>query len=277
MLTPPGALYGRQPLPKDTMTRRRRTPLTLPILASCALMLLAGPPGGARAGEVVVAVAANFLNTAERLAGRFGHDTGHQVTLVSGSTGALYAQIAQGAPYGVLLAADQSRPARLIADGLAVPGSRFTYALGRISVWSADPQVLADGIGPLKTGAFRHIAIANPELAPYGVAARQALAALGLEDAVSGRLVLGQNIGQTMAMVATGNAGIGIVATSLLNDAERGGSRWDIPEHAHDPIRQDAVLLHSARDPATATAFLVFLQSDTARAMIDAAGYTAPR
>jgi len=167
-------------------------------------------------------------------------------------------------------------PARLENEALAVSGSRFTYALGRISFWSVDPGALADGIGVLISGDFRRLAIANPELAPYGLAARQALEYLGLGEVTPGKLVLGQNAGQAMAMTATGNAELGIVPTSFLTERAHGGSRWDIPATAHDPIRQDAALLQAGRDNRAAVAFLDFLGGSAAREMIEAAGYEVP-
>jgi len=235
-----------------------------------------GFPTEAATEETLVAVAANFLNTARNLAEQFARETGHEAILVGGSTGALYAQIGHGAKYDVLLAADRERPARLEAEALAVPGSRFTYALGRISFWSADPDALTDGIGVLRSGGFRRLAIANPELAPYGLAARQALEHLGLGEAISGRLVLGQNAGQAMAMTATGNAELGIVPTSFLTGHAPEGSRWEIPATAHDPIRQDAALLQAGRNNPAARAFLEFLGGSTAREMIQASGYGVP-
>jgi len=244
--------------------------------ASVVCLGLPGFPTWAAAEEALVAVAANFLNTAETLAERFTQETGHEVILVGGSTGALYARIGHGAEYDVLLAADRERPARLENEALAVSGSRFTYALGRISFWSVDPGALADGIGVLISGDFRRLAIANPELAPYGLAARQALEYLGLGEVTPGKLVLGQNAGQAMAMTATGNAELGIVPTSFLTERAHGGSRWDIPATAHDPIRQDAALLQAGRDNRAAVAFLDFLGGSAAREMIEAAGYEVP-
>ena len=258
------------------MTRRIITifPRSARALCVAAAWLAAFASAPASAGEVLIAVAANFLTTAEHLAERFGAGTSHDVTLAGGSTGGLYAQIALGAGYDILLSADQARPARLEAEGRTAPGARFTYATGRISLWSADGAAFTDGPAALRAGALRNLAIANPDLAPYGLAARQALERLGVWEGLSGRLVLGQNMGQTIAMIDTGNAEMGIVATSFLMARPRGGSRWDIPAGLHAPIRQDAVLL--APDNPAAAAFLDFLQSDAARAIIIADGYEAP-
>lgn len=230
----------------------------------------------AQAAAATIAVATNFLRPAEALALLFEQQTGREVTLVSGSTGKLTAQIIAGAPFDALLAADQERPERLEKDGLARPGSRFTYALGRLALWSADPDRIAgDGAAELARGDFRRLALANPALAPYGAAARETLEGLGLADALADRIVLGENIGQAHAMVATGNAELGFVALSGVAGpgAEPKGSMWIVPEELHAPIRQDAVLLARAPQDGDAAAFLDFLKSPEARAVIAAWGY----
>lgn len=229
--------------------------------------------GAAVAEDIRVAVAANFLTTAEVLAEAFESRTGHQVILASGSTGGLYAQIKHGADYDVLLAADQARPILLEKDGFGVTGSRFTYALGRLSLWSVTRDVV-DGPAALQGAMSGHLAIANPDLAPYGAAARQALMHFGAWPRPAGQLVLGQNIGQAAAMVASGNADFGLVATSFLITQPRAGSRWDIPAEAHEPIRQDAVLLSAGSEAAGA--FLGFLRTDEGRAVIRSHGYEVP-
>jgi molybdate transport system substrate-binding protein len=247
-----------------------------PCRFTAALLLglfLAGPAAGE---EAVVAVAANFLEVAERLAADFERDRGHALRFVAGSTGKLYAQIAHGAPFDAFLAADQERPARLEREGLAVAGSRFTYAGGRLALWSREPgRVGADGAATLRQGKFRLLAIANPDLAPYGAAAKQTLQKLGLWERFGGRIVMGETIGQAHVLVASGNAELGFVAlASVLSprNATR-GSRWDVPAHLHAPIRQDAVLLlRGARNPA-ARGFLAFLRSPRAQAVIAAHGY----
>ncbi|MEZ5560337.1 MAG: molybdate ABC transporter substrate-binding protein [Pseudomonadales bacterium] len=242
------------------------------------LLLVVLNPTAARADQVLVAVAANFSEVLDGLSVEFERRTGHRVGKVVGSTGKLFAQISHGAPFDVFLAADQARPEILEQRGLGVAGSRFTYASGRLTLWSADPQLLAgSGAEVLATPAVRHVAIANPDLAPYGAAARQALQCLGLWDVVAPRLVRAQNIGETFAMVATGNAAAGFVALSsvLSPRNEVSGSRWDVPPDCYDPIRQDAILLERARDNAAARVFLDFLGGDGARALIVSYGYRA--
>lgn len=190
-----------------------------------------------------------------------------------GSTGKLYAQILHGAPFDVLLAADRERPALLERAGLAVPGSRRTYAVGRLTLWSADPERVQGDIAELLTaGGFRRLAMANPDLAPYGAAAREVLTGFGLYAALDKKIVTAENIGQTYAMVATGNAEIGFVAASGVRSTGE-GSRWDVPADLHAPIRQDAVLLSRAENNIAALAFLDFLRTDRARAIISGYGY----
>ncbi len=246
------------------------------------LALLAPPVSGgghAHAGTALVAVAANFAEVAQRLKPLFRRASGNDIVITVGSTGKLYAQIVNGAPYDILLAADQRRARLLEEGGQGVAGSRFTYATGQLSLWSPDPAAIAPGQGPalLAGGNFRHLAIANPRLAPYGAAARQVLERLGQWRRLQPRLVMGQNIGQVFSMVATGNAELGIIARSyaLSPRNTRPGSRWDIPPGMHDPIRQDAVLLKRGRDNAAARAFLTFLTSPAARAVIAGFGYGA--
>ena len=240
-----------------------------------AILVRPLPAGAERA---LAAVAANFSEAAERLAADFGRAAEHEVTLAAASTGKLYAQIRNGAPFDVFLAADRLRPELLERDGLAVPGSRITYAVGRLTLWSPDASLIdADGRKTLQEAKFRRLAMANPELAPYGAAARRTLLALGLHAALRGRIVTGENIGQAHALVATGNAELGLVALShVLSSRNRlRGSRWDVPERLHDPIRQDAVLLHRGRNNAAARAFLDYLRTPEARETIRGFGYAA--
>jgi molybdate transport system substrate-binding protein len=230
----------------------------------------------ASAEEALVAVATNFSEVIEQLEAGFESASGHSLTVATGSTGKLYAQINIGAPFDILLAADHRRPELLEEAGLAVAGSRFTYAIGRLTLWSPDPErVAANGAETLQAGAFRKLAIANPELAPYGAAARETLAALGLLETLEEKLVMGETIGQTHALVATGNAELGFVALSYILSPrnKRPGSRWDVPLELHSPIRQDALLLMRAVDNAAARAFLEYLQNDTARGVIERFGY----
>ena len=229
----------------------------------------------ARAGadEALVAVAANFARTAEALAEAYEAESGHTITISSGSTGQLYARIVQGAPYDAFLSADAERPELLVESGQAVAGSRFTYAVGRLALWSADPDRIGpDGAAAL-SGDFRFLALANPRTAPYGAAAMEVLEALGLTDSVADRLVTGADVGSTYAFIASGNAEFGFIALTQLPDGQ--GSAWLVPEELHAPLAQDALLLTRGADNPAALGFLAFLRSDEARAMIEAAGYGA--
>ncbi len=228
-----------------------------------------------RADQVQVAVAANFTATAKLLATTFERETGHKALLAFGGTGKFYAQIRNGAPFEVLLAADDETPARLEAEGAAVAGTRYTYAAGRLALWSARPGYV-DGKGEvLKKGGFRHLAIANPKLAPYGAAAVEVLAALKLLEIVQTKFVQGENIAQTHQFIASGNAELGFVALSqIMQDGGiAAGSAWIVPAGLHKPIRQDAVLLNKGRGRPAAEAWLGFLKSDKAKAIIRSFGY----
>lgn len=241
------------------------------------LTLLATLPPAAVAAEATVAVAANFTAPAQRIAADFERHSGHKINLSFGSTGKFYSQIVHGAPFDVLLAADAATPLRLLAEGRAVTGSRYTYALGRLALWSAQPG-LVDGRGAvLRHGRFVRLAIANPKLAPYGAAAQLALQRLGLWETLAPKLVTGENIAQAYQFVATGNAELGFVALAQVRggDSSR-GSLWRVPEHLYEPIRQDAVLLARAAGNDAARAFLAYLRSAAARAVIRDYGYGLP-
>ncbi|AEG92419.1 molybdate ABC transporter substrate-binding protein [Ramlibacter tataouinensis] len=241
-------------------------------ILSC--LLLAGA-AAAHAAEVSVAVAANFTAPMQKIAAAFEQATGHKAVLAFGSTGRFYAQVKNGAPFQVLLAADDETPAKLEAEGLAVRGSRFTYATGRLVLWSASAG-LVDGRGEvLRTGRFERLAIADPKLAPYGAAALQAMDRLGVADALRPRLVQGESIGQAFQFVATGNAPLGFVALSqvMVDGGIAKGSAWVVPADLHAPIRQDAVVLAAGKDNPAATALASFLRSDAAKAIIRAHGY----
>ncbi len=233
--------------------------------------------GTARAETLTIAVAANFKAPIDALKPAFERASGHELRVASGSTGKLYAQIEQGAPFALLLAADQERPALLVEEGLALPESRFTYAIGKLALWSPQARYDQDTVllEALQRLDFRRLAIANPALAPYGLAAEQSLAALDLLEALEGRIVMGQNIGQTYALVATENAELGFVALSSLRQDEGEAPRhvWEVPETLHQPIRQDAVLLTAAKDDEAAKDFLAFMQSAEARGIIESFGY----
>jgi len=206
---------------------------------------------GAQAASTLVAVSANFGEVAAELEAVFETETGHDVVLSIGSTGQLYAQIINGAPFDILLAADQSRPTLLEENG-GIKGSRFTYAIGLLTLWSANPALITKN-GISNSITIDHFAIANPDLAPYGHAARQALIAMGQWETYADNLVMGQNISQTFSMVATGNADVGIIAKSYVLSPRntQPGSFFDIPTELYDPIKQDAILLeHGANNPA---------------------------
>tara|TARA_R110000782_G_scaffold112484_1_gene202387 strand:+ start:1339 stop:2121 length:783 start_codon:yes stop_codon:yes gene_type:complete len=224
------------------------------LLLAAALFVLAGP---ARAGEVKVAVAANFTQTAEEIGALFRDKTGHKAVFSFGSTGQIFTQIAKGAPFEVFLAADQARPLKAGADGLAVADTRFTYATGKIVLYSRDATRVR-GPSTLKRDNFTKIAIANPATAPYGAAAVTAMQKLGVYDALKSKLVRGNNIAQTHQFVESGNAELGFVALSQVADHDM-GSRWPVPENLYPAIAQDAVLLTAGKDNPAARAFLLFL------------------
>ena len=228
----------------------------------------------ARADSALIAVASNFAPALETLRREFEGDVGCELGISSGSTGKLYAQIARGAPFDVLLAADQARPRLLEASGHAVQGSRFTYARGRLALWSRDPHWRVES-GPeiLRSAQFRHIAIANPSTAPYGVAAWQVLQALGLANLLEPKLVKGENVAQALAFVASGSAEIGFVALSGALDQSLQGSFLEVPADLHAPIFQDAVLLAHGQKNPVAKHFLSYLQSPRAQQKIAAMGY----
>ncbi len=244
------------------------------IAAALVVLTVSGAP--ASAADALIAVATNFAEPMELLEADFENRSGHAITVAPGSTGKLYGQIVQGAPFDILLAADMERPRRLEDEGHAVTGSRFTYAIGRLTLWSADRSLIPeDGLTVLHSGGFRSLAIANPDLAPYGAAALETLAKYGLQDALSEKLVRGQNAGQAFALVATGNAELGLVALSSVLSTRNAikGSRWDVPAGDHEPIAQDAVLLARAADNPAARDFMAYLRSEGAREIIARFGY----
>lgn len=252
----------------------RLRPRLLSALAASALAIAITLP--VQADEALVAVAANYSAAAQATADLFARHSGHRIMLTTGSTGKLYAQVVAGSPLQAMLSADAATPERLEREGLAVAGTRFTYATGRLALWSADRSRLsADGAATLAGHDFRYLAIANPDLAPYGAAARATLLALGLWEALQPRIVMGQNIGQTFALVRSGNAELGIIALSALHGLrpEDAGSTWPVPGDLHPPIRQDAVLLTAGAGNAAARAFLEFLKGPQARAIAVDHGY----
>ena len=231
----------------------------------------------ARADVVQVAVAANFTAPARALAEVFARTTGHEAKLSFGATGAFYTQIKNGAPFDVLLAADNERPARLEKEGDTVAGSRFTYATGQLVLWSAKPGLVDDEGAVLKHGQFGKIAIANPKNAPYGAAAVEAMNKLGLAAALQPKLVTGESIGQTYNFIATGNAELGFVALAQVLEGGKlkSGSMWVVPAQYHAPIIQDAVILKRAANNPAAKAWMELLKTPQSKALIRSYGYEA--
>lgn len=230
------------------------------------------------AAQVHVAVAANFSAPLQAIAQAFEQETGHQVLASYGATGQFYTQIKNGAPFEVLLAADQARPVKLEDEGEAVPGSRFTYALGTLVLWSAQDNYVDDEGAVLVNNAFRHVAIANPKAAPYGLAAMQVMQHLGLMQQLKPKIVEGQSVAQTLQFVASGNAALGFISLSqVYKDGKlTSGSAWLIPQEMHAPIKQDAVVLTKGKDNPVARAFAEYLKSPTAVAIIQSYGYQLP-
>lgn len=253
------------------MHRRLHTLVVAALAAAVALP-------AATAAEVLAAVAANFAAPSVRLGEAFAAHTGHVLKTASGATGKLYAQIAAGAPFEVLLAADQETPARLLAEGHAVAGTAFTYAVGRLVLWSAQPGIVDERGAVLASDRVRHLAIANPRTAPYGTAAMQVIEACGLTRRLRPKLVTGESIAQTFQFVASGNAELGFVARSQLAQlalpgGRAGGSSWLVPQDLHAPLRQDAVLLRAGEHNPAARALLAFLQTEPARRVMRDFGY----
>ena len=229
----------------------------------------------AQAAEVSVAVAANFAAPMQKIAAAFEQDTGHKAVLAFGSTGKFYTQIRHGAPFQVLLSADEQTPALLEREGRAMAGTRFTYATGRLVLWSRDAGRVDDRGEVLKTGSFARLAVADPKLAPYGAAAAEVIAKLGLTAALAPKIVQGENIAKAYQFVATGNAELGFVALSQVFADGRltQGSAWIVPAALHAPLRHDAVLLGPGQDQPAALALLAYLRGEKARAIVLAFGY----
>lgn len=246
-------------------TRRRLAILLLGVIA----------PALGMAAEAHIAVAANFAEPIKAVAAVLKKTTGHTLKITLGATGKLVAQIKNGAPFDVLLAADTQTPTRLLADGLALPGSRFTYATGKLVLWSADATKVDAQGDILKTGHFRKLAHAAPKVAPYGAAAVQVIDKLGLTAALAPKLVQGESIGQTFSFVYTGNADLGFVAMSqvLQGGKLKSGSMWVVPQHLYPPIQQDAVVLQRAAANPAAQALMTLLKSPNIKALIRSYGY----
>lgn len=242
------------------------------LIVSGAALLLAT---ASHAAEINVAVAANFTAPMKAIAADFESATGHKLLLTFGATGKFYAQIRNGAPFEVFLAADQETPAKLEKENDAVQGSRFTYAIGKLALWSVKPDFVDDKGEVLKKGNFEHIAIASPKLAPYGAAAVEVLEKLGLLSTLQPKFVQGENIAQTHQFVSTGNAELGFVALSQVYEGGKvkSGSAWIVPTSFHAPIRQDVVILTKGKDSPAAKALIEYLRSEKARAVIKSFGY----
>jgi molybdate transport system substrate-binding protein len=238
-------------------------------------MLVLGLAAAARAETVPIAVAANFTDATKVLAKAFKARTGDDLAPSFGATGTLYTQISQGAPFEAFLAADSATPAKAVTNGFGVAGTEFTYAQGRVVLFSADPKLVA-GAATLTAGAFDKIAIANPKTAPYGAAAVAVMQKLGVYQALAPKIVTGNNIGQTYQFVDTGNAELGFVALSQIVN-RKDGSRWLAPQADYPPITQDAVLLAPGKDSAGAKAFLDFLRSPEAVKIIESFGYAVEK
>lgn len=243
----------------------------VPLLAAVACA------GNAVANTVTVAVASNFAPPLQAIERAFAAETGHRVRIVAGSTGKLYAQIVNGAPYDVFLAADTERPDRLLAAGRAVAGSEFVYAEGVLVLWSPRRRGSLACLLQLHQLQFRHFAIASEELAPYGRAAREWLVHRGIWDIVGHRIVRGENIGQAYHFVASGNAELGLVANAQLVGSDKDGCRYSVPQGFHEPILQKAVLLGHGAGNVAALRLMQFLQSDTVAGLIERYGYRQPQ
>ena len=242
------------------------------IVALAALLSLWMP---VHAAEVSVAVAANFTAPMQKIAQAFEQETGHKAVLSFGSTGNLYAQIQHGAPFQILLAADATTPVKIEKEGLGLAGSRFTYAIGKLVLWSKQPGFVDDKGDILRAGKFQRIAVANPKLAPYGAAAVETMTKLGVLKALQPKIVQGDNIAQTYQFTATENAQLGFVALSQVMSEGKiaQGSAWLVPAHLHAPIQQDALLLTPGADNPAAKALMIFLRSERVKRLIRTYGY----
>ena len=238
------------------------------------LLFLTICPATSAADEVRVAVAANFLATLNEIVSTFEQDTGHTAAISSGSSGKLYAQIKNDAPFDVFFSADVTRPKLMEEEGLAVQGSRFTYAVGRLTLWGPGLiMVEGNGTSMLLSDHVEHVAIANPKTAPYGAAAKEVLQVLGLWEQLQDRLVRGENVGQTFHFVFSKNAQLGFVALSQVLAVNGTGGRWDVPTHLYAPLRQQAVLLRNGQRNEAAHAFLDYVKGITSRNIIERSGY----
>lgn len=252
-----------------SMTKHRR------LMFSALAFICTWGASSAQADTAQVAVAANFAEPFQKIAAAFLADTGHTAVSIVGSTGKFYAQIKSGAPFDVLLAADDETPRKLEDEGLAVKGQHFTYAIGKLALWSAQPHFVDAQGDVLKKGLFEHLALANPKLAPYGAAGVETLKALGLYEALSSKIVQGESIAQAHQFVSTGNAELGFVALSQIAKPDKPaiGSWWLVPSQYYTPILQDAALINKGANNVAATALMKYLKGDKAKAVIKAYGY----
>jgi len=240
-----------------------------------SLILLFSNSNVVVAESLTIASASNFAETVAALVQEFEAKSDYEVRLILGSSGRFYAQISNGAPFDIFLSADREKPAALVTNGLALPQSRFTYATGRLALWSEDENLISGDSSVLSTDKYKKIALANPRLAPYGKAAMEVIKALSLSDDLRDKLVQGENIAQTYQFVSTGNAELGFVASSqvIKNGALTSGSVWLVPEDLHLPIHQDAVILAKAKENSAAHAFMDFLKASEGRRIIQSYGY----
>lgn len=252
--------------------KRSTIALCLFLIAGACLVGAGATP--ALAEQALVAVAANFVPPFREVVMEFEKSTGHTLQVASGSSGNFHAQIKNGAPFDVFFSADNERPRLLEDEGLGVKGSRFTYAIGRLVLWSPDPDFVK-GKDTLRSEHFKHLAITNPKTAPYGVAAMQAMQKLGIWEKLQPRIVMGENLGQTMGFIESGNAELGFVALSQVIDPKiKGkGGRWDVPTDLHEPIKQDVILLKRGKENPAAKALMEFMGGPQAKAIIERYGY----
>ena len=244
------------------------------LLAWCLLVIATMTAAPVCAEQVLVAVAANFVPPFREIAIEFEAATGHTVRVAAGSSGNFYSQIKNGAPFDVFFSADMDHPKRLEDEGLGVKDSRVTYAIGRVVLWSPNAGLIK-GEETLRSNNFKRLAIANPKTAPYGLAAMQAMQTLDLWESVQPKIVMGENLGQTMGFIESGNADLGFVALSQVLDPKiKGrGSRWDVPTHLHEPIKQDVIVLTKGKDNPAARALLAFVNSPHVQTIIERYGY----
>jgi molybdate transport system substrate-binding protein len=263
-----------QPHHPSKTTKKGRSLVRLTALAAAFMASLTSLAAPALADVTHVAVAANFTEPAREIAGLFKQRTGHEAVLIFGASGPFFTQITHSAPFEVFLSADEDRPKAAVEQGFAIPDSRFTYAIGKLVLWSRVVDV-TNGEAALKAGNFQKLSIANPVAAPYGTAAVETMKALGIYDALRPKIVQGNSIAQAFQFIDTRNAELGFVALAQLHGVTA-GTQWEVPSNLHAPIRQDAVLLKTGANSEASKAFLAFLKGPEARAIIEQFGYSLP-